>query len=319
MYQMLYGTSAGEFTPASGSVIGQFAFSGATSGSMNDLGVTGKLTFSYVKNGSRVGLDEDCKGKFDVILGRANANGGPVSLPLHMNGLKVAGAEFKADETFSANVTCANVNDVGDITLLITKCGMQFNEHATWTVNFHITTEMTGAQIATKLAALVNANTQAHGIIATVASAIITLTAQQSGVEYKVTATDLLSGATVLVTHHGKEGTGLDQKRLAVIASKAAADAGIEYTFQDGAELLYPTYPFNPANQAALTGSYDMLVIGCGEPRDFKTTEETVHQVVTIIAPHVTGTGSQMLKGVYDGLVACGALGGGFVLESTRE
>ena len=316
MYQMLYGTSAAEFTPASGSIIGKFAFSGAVSGSMNDLGVTGKLTFSYVKAGSRVGLDEDCKGKFDVILGRANADGGPVSLPLHMNSLKVAGAEFKANTTFVATVTCADVDDIGDITLLITKCGMQFNERATWTANFHITTEMTGAQIATKLVSLINANTQAHGIVATVASNVVTLTAQESGVEYDVKVTDLLSGATVSVTTHGKEGRGLDPKRLAVIASKAAADAGIEYTFQDGAELLYPTYPFNPANQAALTGSYDMLVIGCGEPRDFKTTEETVHQVVTIVAPHVTGTGSQMLKGVYDGLVACGAVGGGFVLEA---
>lgn len=305
MYQILYGTVAG----ISGSV---FTYTGSA-----ELTAAGKLTFSYLNgSGVRTGLNTDCKGKFDLILGRANANGGPVSLPLHMNSLKVAGAEFKANTTFVATVTCADVDDIGDITLLITKCGMPFNERATWTANFHITTEMTGAQIATRLAALVNANTQAHDIVATVASNVVTLTAQKSGVEYDVKATDLLSGATVAVTTHGKEGRGLDPKRLAVIASKAAADAGIEYTFQDGAELLYPTYPFNPANQAALTGSYDMLVIGCGEPRDFKTTEETVHQVVTIIAPHVTGTGSQMLKGVYDNLVYCGAVGGGFVLEA---
>lgn len=307
MYQMLYGTSLGINST------GSFTFSGATSGSMNDLGVKGKLTFSYLDGtGSRTALTSSCKGKFDVILGRPKENGGPVVLPLHMNECKVAGVEYNPGTTFAATVTCQAIDEVGDITLLITKKGVPFNERASWTVNEHVTKAMTNAQVAALIAKGVNANKNYHGLVATVSGNVITLNASEPTVDYTIQATDLLETATVAVTTPVKDCRGLDAKKVALLASKAAADAGFEYTYQDGAELIYPEYPFNP-NGGVLTGSFDMLVINCAEPRDFKTHEETVHQQVTIVMPHATGTGTGFINSMYQALVAAGAEGKGFV------
>ena len=307
MYQMLYGTSLG----ISGSA---FTFNAATSGSMNDLGVKGKLTFSYLNgSGNRVPLTSGCKGKFDVILGRPKEDGGPVVLPLHMNECKVAGVEYNPGTTFVATVTCSAIDEVGDVTLLITKKGVQFNERASWTVSDHVTKAMTNAQVAALIAKGVNANKNSHGLTATVAGNVITLTASEPTADYTIQATDLLETATVAVTTPAKDCRGLDAKKIAELASKAAADAGFEYTYQDGADLIYPEYPFNP-NGGTLTGSFDMLVINCGEPRDFKTHEETVHQQVTIVMPHATGTGTGLINSIYQGLVAAGAEGKGFVV-----
>ena len=49
-----------------------------------------------------------------------------------------------------------------------------------------------------------------------------------------------------------------DAKYITDLAIKAAADAGIEYTYQDAGELIYPDFPLNPLAQ---DDSADLLFI----------------------------------------------------------
>ena len=76
---------------------------------------------------------------------------------------------------------------------------------------------------------------------------------------------------------------------VADLADKAAADAGFEYTYDEGVDF-YPGYHLNPLAQpnAEDTG-FDIFTIRCAEPRDVKTRDEVVHQIVQVAFPHGVG------------------------------
>jgi len=249
-------------------------------------GTEGQVNLSYIKNdGTRAAVDANVHNAFDLQLRRLDANGGNVMLPLSKRALSVAKLQYSAATTFVATVTFVNVVAPAEATLVISKKGVPFNERATWTANFPITADMTGAQIAQKMASLVNANTQSHGLVATYSNAVVTLTAQTAGVDYTIQATDDTFAATVSVTTAGVEGIGTVEQ-IKTLANKAANDAGFEYTYKDGADLIYPQYPFDPAvAPATVPAGYTVVAIRCGEPRDYKTHEETVHQTVFVVFP----------------------------------
>ena len=86
------------------------------------------------------------------------------------------------------------------------------------------------------------------------------------------------------------------------MANKAAADAGFEYTYDEFAGL-YPAYPLNPLAQSdkADTG-FTVYTIRFAEPRDMKTRDEVVHQIIQIAYP--TGSAAiATLKTILDALV----------------
>ena len=76
---------------------------------------------------------------------------------------------------------------------------------------------------------------------------------------------------------------------VADLADKAAADAGFEYTYDEGVNF-YPGYPLNPlAQPLAEDTGFDIFTIRCAEPRDVKTRDEVVHQIVQVAFPHGVG------------------------------
>ena len=299
MYQVLYGTSYAQYSGT------------------GDLNTTGLITLSQLINGERTGVSESINGKFDITLGRANEDGGPVILPLHKNGLRVAGTAYEAGTAFSGTIECPDVeNEIGDATIVISKKGLAFNERNNWTANIAIRKDISGSALASKLTDLINSNTNSHGLVATVSGSVISISGSKLEDDYNISLTDLLSNATgsfVAAT----QGKGLNRARLDALMSKGAADAGFNDTYLDGATLLYANYPFNPDAAAKGDEGWGYVNIVCGEPRDFKTHEETVFQNLTVIFPTANISGA---KDLYDTLVEAGAEDGGFQeVESSVE
>ena len=92
-------------------------------------------------------------------------------------------------------------------------------------------------------------------------------------------------GIAVTVTTHGLPAYG-DAAYITDLANKAAADAGIEYTYRDTYTELYPAYPINPLKQPDSTDAgYTIFTLRFAVPREMKTRDEVVHQIVQIAFP----------------------------------
>lgn len=86
------------------------------------------------------------------------------------------------------------------------------------------------------------------------------------------------------------------------MANKAAADAGFEYTYDEFAEL-YPAYPLNPLAQPDTDDKgFTVYTIRFAEPRDMKTRDEVVHQIIQIAYP-TESKAIATLKTILDALV----------------
>ena len=89
----------------------------------------------------------------------------------------------------------------------------------------------------------------------------------------------------VTVTTHGLPAYG-DAAYITDLANKAAADAGIEYTYRDTYTELYPAYPINPLKQPdSADAGYTIFTLRFAVPREMKTRDEVVHQIVQIAFP----------------------------------
>ena len=70
------------------------------------------------------------------------------------------------------------------------------------------------------------------------------------------------------------------------MAEKAAADAGFEYTYRDAYYYLYPDYPLNPLKSAdAKDTGFTIFTLRFAEPRDVKTRDEVVNQIIQVAYP----------------------------------
>ena len=95
---------------------------------------------------------------------------------------------------------------------------------------------------------------------------------------------DALSGTTVTYTR-GEIGIA-DAEAIKKMANMAAADAGFEYTYMDDVHYLYPNYPLNPNTGTNTTDAgYTVYTLRFAVPRDVKTRDELVHQIVQIAIP----------------------------------
>ena len=168
---------------------------------------------------------------------------------------------------------------------MIVKKGLKFNERNRWTATIHTGLNPTANDVAKKLANQINNNTIGHGIKASVADAKITLTAESKGIDYEILGADELVGIAVKVTAHGLPAYG-DAAYITDLANKAAADAGIEYTYRDTYTELYPAYPINPLKQPdSADAGYTIFTLRFAVPREMKTRDEVVHQIVQIAFP----------------------------------
>lgn len=261
----------------------------------------GAVAFTYLNNGVTTidsdgsKLHEPIEG--NLMLGRT-ADLGPVVLPFFNKHFTWVKGTYQAATTFVATVTIPTPEEYTDYGLTVVVKGKKFNERNRWDATIHTGANPTAAAVATSLAKHINNNTIGHGIVATVSSAQITLTATKPGVDYAILGFDELLGVTVTVTTAGKPAYG-DGEYVKDLANKAAADAGFEYTYNDAE--LYGGYPIDKTQVAMNAGGYTIFTLRFAEPRKVARLDKLVHQIIQVAFPTgaaAISTFESVLKGI---------------------
>lgn len=273
------------------------------------LTTVGQVSISCLANGVETLVkDAVTAAKFKdrgmITWKNSNAELGQIVFPFYRKDLSYSVSAYAAATTFSANFTIASVEANSDYTVIIVKNGVKFNERNKWTSTIHAGKNDTLKTVADKIAAHINANTVGSGVSAESDSSTdgkITITAKKAGQPYTIVLADELQGLTVTTTAAGLPAIN-DAAAIKDMANKAAADAGFEYTYDELAEL-YPAYPLNPLEQPdkANTG-FTVYTIRFAEPRNMKTRDEVVHQIIQIAYP-IGSTAVGALKTILDALV----------------
>lgn len=248
----------------------------------------GQLAFVALVSGVET-LDSDgtkIKDKGYIYLGKSDAKGGKLVVPIYKNNFSYSKMVYAASTQYTGNFTIADVVAGSDYTVVVVKKGVGFNERNKWTATVRAKAADTVGTIAAALASQITANVSA-GVTAAASAGKVTVTAKENGVDYELTLGDDLFGTAVTQTHATV--AVADAKYITDLAIKAAADAGIEYTYQDASELIYPDFPLNPLAQddSANTG-FTVYTIRFAEPREMKTVDQSINQIVQIAVP--TGT-----------------------------
>lgn len=273
------------------------------------LTTAGQVSISYLANGVET-LVKDAptaaglKDRGMITWKNPNSELGQIVFPFYKKDLSYSVSTYSAATTFSANFTIASVEASSDYTVIIVKNGVKFNERNKWTSTIHAGKNDTPKTVADKIAAHINANTVGSGVSAVSdgdTAGKITITAKKAGQPYTIVLADKLQGLAVTTTAAGLPAIN-NAAAIKDMANKAAADAGFEYTYDEFAGL-YPAYPLNPLAQPdkADTG-FTVYTIRFAEPRDMKTRDEVVHQIIQIAYP--TGAGAiATLKTILNALV----------------
>ena len=269
----------------------------------------GQVSISYLKDGAETLVKDAAtaaglKDRGMITWKNPNSELGQIVFPFYKKDLSYSVSEYSAATTFSASFTIASVEASSDYTVIIVKNGVKFNERNKWTSTIHAGKNDTVKNIADKIAAHINANTVGSGVSAVSDSTTagkITITAKKAGQPYTIVLADELQGLSVETTHAGLPAIN-DAAAIKDMANKAAADAGFEYTYDEFAGL-YPAYPLNPLAQPDKTDTgFTVYTIRFAEPRDMKTRDEVVHQIIQIAYP--TGSSAiTTLKKILDALV----------------
>ena len=245
----------------------------------------GAVGFGYIATDGKTKVDADgskIKDKGYIVLGRAAKDGGPVVLPFYKNRFSFVKGEYHAATAYSGNVTVADVTPFLDYTLIVVKKGVKFNERNRWTATVHAKESDTATTIAEKLAEAIKANNS--GVTASNTAGKITFTGSEKGVDYEIVGADELMGVEVTQTH-ATVAYG-DAEYVKNLANIAAADAGFRDTYQSDVSLLYPNFPLDPLAQPRATDSgYTIFTLKFAEPREVKTRDEVVNQIVQVAFP----------------------------------
>ena len=213
---------------------------------------------------------------------------GTVTIPLHANKFSFVEGVYSAGATFSQKITVVKRGTVGDYTVIVAKKGQPCNERYKWTASYHVfDPDMTADDIAASLAKEINASCAGAGVSATVATNVITVSGSEIGVDYSIVLADNANLSTLNTPTTGTKPM-FDAEAIKDMYMKAAADAGIEYTYQDGASLIYPNYPLR--QDVALNAEYTVFTLKFAEPRAVGTTDEVVNQVVQVALPKNAST-----------------------------
>ena len=248
----------------------------------------GQLAFVALVSGVET-LDSDgtkIKDKGYIYLGKSDAKGGKLVVPIYKNNFSYSKMVYDASTQYTGNFTIADVVVGSDYTVVVVKKGVGFNERNKWTATVRAKAADTVDTIAAALASQITANVGA-GVTAAASAGKVTITAKEKGIDYELTLGDDLFGTAVTQTH--ATAAVADAKYITDLAIKAAADAGIEYTYQDAGELIYPDFPLNPlAQDDSADTRFTVYTIRFAEPREMKTVDQSINQIVQIAVP--TGT-----------------------------
>lgn len=260
-------------------------------GSKSDLGddltalTVGQLAFSALVNGQHT-VDSNgtkIKDKGYIFLGKEDAKGGDVIVPIYKNNFSFTKMAYKAAGAYTGDFTIPAPTVGDDLTVVVVKKGVQFNERNKWTATMRVKDGQDASACAKELAEQLN-NNPASGVKAVAEAAKITITAVNKGEDYKIALGDDLFG--VAVTETPAVTPLANANYIKDLAMKAAADAGIEYTYQDPANLIYPGYPLNPLAQPdSVDVGYTVFTLKFAEPREMKTVDQSINQIVQIALP----------------------------------
>lgn len=245
----------------------------------------GQIAFVALVSGVET-LDSDgtkIKNKGYIYLGKSDAKGGKLVVPIYKNNFSYSKMVYAASTQYTGNFTIADVVAGSDYTVVVVKKGVGFNERNKWTATVRAKAADTVDTIAAALASQIAANVGA-GVTAAASAGKVTVTAKEKGVDYELTLGDDLFGTAVTQTH--ATAAVADAKYITDLAIKAAADAGIEYTYQDAGELIYPDFPLNPlAQDDSADAGFTVYTIRFAEPREMKTVDQSINQIVQIAVP----------------------------------
>lgn len=251
--------------------------------------VAGQVGITYLKDGVETLVPDAAtaakiKGRANIVWKNPNTKLGQTVYPIFKKNFTYSKGTYTPASIFAAELTIDTPEAYQDYSIIVAKKGLKFNERNKWTSTVHTGANPTANDVASKLANHINANSQGNGVKAAATAAKITITALEAGKDYEIVPADGLMGKTVTVTRQGIPAYG-DAAYVADLAKKAAADAGFEYTYNDF-EGLYPAYPLNPLAQAdkADTG-FTIYTLRFAEPREMKTRDEVVHQIIQIAYP----------------------------------
>ena len=213
------------------------------------------------------------KQTFYLIIGREKELGGNISVPCSTNHLTITKTQLAEAVPYEGNVTIPEPTVDGHYTIILVKKGLKFNERNRWTATVPVKVGDSAEVIAAKLAKYFEANASNLNIAVEVEGAAITI---NSADDLTMVAADDLMGVEITETPASK---GVDKAWIEDLANKCAADAGYLYTYQD--LDVNPGYPFN-FKQVAETDieGAELLTLRFAVPRDNKTRDEVVHQVI---------------------------------------
>lgn len=253
------------------------------------LTTAGQVAITYLENGVETLVKDAASaaklvGRGNIIWKNPNTTLGQILYPIFKKNFTFTKGVYSAATTFSAELTIGTVEAYNDYSVIVAKKGLKFNERNKWTSTVHTGAAPTAADVAQKIANHINANTIGNGVKAVVNGAKITITAVEAGKDYAIVPADGLMGTAVTVSASGIPAYG-DAAYVKDLANKAAADAGFEYTYNDF-EGIYPAYPLNPLAQPDKADvGFTIYTLRFAEPREMKTRDEVVHQIIQIAYP----------------------------------
>ena len=248
---------------------------------------TGEFAVTTLVDGVETISADGAAVKDTFYLNLKKASGDTVVLPAYKNHFSFVKSVYEAGTAYTGEVTIADPDVDGHFTLILFKKGLKFNERNRWTSTVPVKVGEKAADIAAKLAKYFESNANNLNIEVAVADAKITITGLVKGEDFTLKGADDLLG--VAVTETAATAALNDAAYISDLASKAAADAGYLHTYYD--LDVNPGYPLNPLaqNDKADTG-FTVFTLRFAVPRQVKTRDEIVHQIVQIAFP--TGAGA---------------------------
>lgn len=270
----------------------------------NDSVVNGAIGFYFRKSDNTISptatgaeITKDCM----LIVNRPVNKGGHVVIPIHKNKFSYVKGVYQAGKVFKQVFTIPAPTTIGEYSMIVALKGVGFNQRNKWTASVYVKdVNKTANELAEALAKAINNNTVGSKVvataskatstidgqvIATASKATLTIDGQVVGMDYEVIPADLLTGLAVTSTQKGEAAYG-DAQYIIDLANKAAADAGFEYTYQEAGELMRPHYPLNPLEVSdAADKGFTIFTLSFAEPRDVKTRDEVVNQIVQVAFP----------------------------------
>lgn len=270
----------------------------------NDSVVDGAIGFYFRKSDKTISptatgteIIKDCM----LIVNRPVDKGGHVVIPIHKNKFSYVKGVYQAGKVFKQVFTIPAPTTIGEYSMIVALKGVGFNQRNKWTASVYVKdVNKTANELAEALAKAINNNTVGSKVVATASEATstidgqvvataseatLTIDGQVVGMDYEVIPADLLTGLAVTSTQKGEAAYG-DAQYIIDLANKAAADAGFEYTYQEAGELMRPHYPLNPLEVSdAADKGFTIFTLSFAEPRDVKTRDEVVNQIVQVAFP----------------------------------